>query len=80
MHATVNLPDSIYDKAKALAASRGITVEQMIIGAVANAVEDTFEQGTPGIYGDREIKLPVIRSSHPGTLDLSSMDFDDLLA
>ena len=28
----------------------------------------------------REVELPVIRSAHPGTMDLSGFDFDDLLA
>jgi predicted DNA-binding antitoxin AbrB/MazE fold protein len=30
-------------------------------------------------FGDREIELPILRSKHPGTLDLSQFDFDDLL-
>jgi len=78
MQTTVNLPDSLYQKSEALAESRGTTVEQFIVEAVKKEV-----QGNPGAsasYGDREVDLPVIRSRRPGTLDLSSFDFDDLLS
>ncbi len=78
MQATVNLSDSLYEKTEALAVSRGTTVEQIILGAVADAVQEKFE-APRGCFGDLEIELPVIRSNRPGTLDLSSFDFDDLL-
>jgi hypothetical protein len=75
MQTTVNLPDSLYEKSEALAASRGATVEQFIVEAVAKEV-----QGTHGeVRGDREIELPVIPSSRPGSMDLTHFDFDDLL-
>jgi hypothetical protein len=80
MQTTVNLPDFLYDKSKALAASRGATVEQFIVEAVAKEVQSNFGSDAPDNYGDREIQLPVIRSRRPGTLDLSRFDFDDLLA
>jgi hypothetical protein len=80
MQTTVNLPDSLYQKSEALAASRGATVEQLIVQAVAKEVEADLESGSSGACGDREIQLPVIRSNRPGTLDLSHFDFDDLLA
>jgi len=80
MQTTVNLPDSLYQKSEALAASRGATVEQFIVEAVKKEVQDHLKSGASGPYGDREIELPVIRSSRPGTLDLSRFDFDDLLA
>jgi hypothetical protein len=80
MQTTVNIPDSLYQKSEALAASRGATLEQLILDAVKKEV-----QGNPGLdlagacYGDREVELPVIRSKRPGALDLSQFDFDDLL-
>lgn len=80
MQTTVNLPDSLYQKSEALAASRGATVEQFIVDAVKREVQGNLESGTPGSYGDRQVELPVIRSRRPGTLDLSNFDFDDLLA
>lgn len=77
METTVNLPDSLYRKSEALAASRGATVEQFIVEAVKKEVQGNLG---PGSYGDGEVELPVIRSKRPGTLDLSHFDFDDLLA
>jgi hypothetical protein len=80
MQTTVNLPDSLYQKSEALAASRGDTVEQFIVEAIKKEVQGNLGPGTFGCYGDREVELPVIRSSRPGSLDLSHFDFDDLLA
>ena len=80
MQTTVDLPDSLYQKSESLAASRGATVEQFIIEAVAKEVQDNAGSSTRGPNGDREIELPVVPSKRPGTLDLSHFDFDDLLA
>ena len=80
MQTVVNLPDSLYHKSEALAASRGATVEEFIVEAVAKEVQGKPTSGVSGTYGDGEVELPVIRSGRPGTLDLSRFDFDDLLA
>jgi hypothetical protein len=80
MQTTVNLPDTLYQKSEALAASRGATVEQFIVEAVEKEVQGHLASDTFGSYGDREIELPVICSRRPGALDLSNFDFDDLLA
>ena len=80
MQTTVNLPDSLYRQSEALAASRGATVEQLIVEAVKKEVQGDFKPGTSSAHDDRSVTLPVIRSRRPGTLDLSHFDFDDLLA
>jgi hypothetical protein len=79
MQTTVNLPDSLYQKSEALAASRGATVEQFIIEAVTKEVQSDLGSSTSDTCGDHEVDLPIIRSRRPGTLDLSNFDFDDLL-
>jgi hypothetical protein len=76
MQTTLNLPDALYEKSAALAAERGATVEQLIVEAVERAVEGDLPTGR---FGNGKVELPVIRSSRPGTLDLSHFDFDDLL-
>ena len=48
MQTTVDLPDSLYQKSKTLAASRGATVEQFIIEAVAKEVQGEFASRTAG--------------------------------
>jgi len=79
MRTTVNLPDSLYQKSQALAASRGATVEEFIVEAVAKEVQGDRHSDTGCTDGDRDVELPIIRSKCPGTLDLSRFDFDDLL-
>ena len=44
MQAMVNLPDSLYQKSQALAASRGATVEQFIVEAVKKEVQGKLAQ------------------------------------
>ena len=80
MQAIVDLPDSLYRRSEALAASRGASVEQFIVEAVAKEVQWTLESASPRANGGREVELPVIRSGCPGTMDLADFDFDDLLA
>jgi hypothetical protein len=79
MQTTVNLPDSLYQKSEAVAAARGTTLEDLILQAIVNEVESNSPQVSPGISGFR-VDLPIIPSKHPGTLDLSGFDFDDLLS
>jgi hypothetical protein len=82
MQAIINLPDALYHKSEAVAASRGATVEELIIEAVAREVQGVTESSASilNTAGSREVELPVIRSKRPGTLDLSRFDFDELLA
>jgi hypothetical protein len=76
METTVTLPDVLFEESAALAASRGATVEQFIVQAVAKEVGACHF----GATGDQHVELPIVTSKHPGTLDLSHFDFDDLLA
>jgi hypothetical protein len=80
MQAIVDLPDSLYRRSEALAASRGASVEQFIVEAVAKEVQETLGSFDSRANGVREVELPVIRSARPGTMDLADFDFDDLLA
>jgi hypothetical protein len=80
MQTTVNLPESLYRKSETLAASRGASVEQFIIEAIAKEVEGNLHSEISCANARQEVELPVVRSQLPGTLDLSRFDFDDLLA
>jgi hypothetical protein len=77
MLTTVDLPDTLFHESQALAASRGATVEQFIVESIARCVHES--EPVPR-ETQATITLPLIRSTHPGTLDLSEFDFDDLLA
>jgi hypothetical protein len=47
MQTIVNLPDSLYQESEALAASRGATVEQLIVEAVKKRLKATSRQARP---------------------------------
>jgi len=48
----------------AIAASRGETVEQLIVEAIAKEVD---ANDSSNIYGNAEVELPVLGSRRPGT-------------
>jgi len=78
MLTNVELPDALYEKSEAVAASRGTTVQELIVEAVKKEVAASIPSVLSGEQG-RRVQLPIIRSKRPGTLDLSNFDFDDLL-
>ena len=77
MRTTIDLPDDLFRKTKAVAALRGSTMKELIIHAV--------ERETAGVHGGKTkrragiFKLPAIRLKHGKKLDLTNFDFDDLL-
>jgi hypothetical protein len=79
MQTIVTLPDSLYQKSEAVALARGTTVEDLILQAVVREVESNSPEAPSADIGFR-LDLPIIPSKHPGTLDLSGFDFDDLLS
>jgi hypothetical protein len=50
-----------------------------IVEAVAKAVQGEHRSSASD-PGNREVKLPLIHSKRPGTLDLSGFDLDELLS
>jgi hypothetical protein len=76
MRTTVELPDAIYRRAEQAAQARGLSVDEIISGALER---ELGEPVLPSLTGKR-VEFPLIRSKNPGTVDLSDFDFDDLLA
>ena len=74
MRTTVDLPDSLFRKTKAVAALRGSSMKDLIIHAVEREV-------TGGAVSSKRkrVKLPLIQSPSGRKVDLSGFDFDDLL-
>ena len=74
MRTTIDLPDSLFRRTKALAAVRGISLKTLITGAVERELSQAPSQaaGSPRTP-------PVIHLRHRATLDLAGFDFDDLL-
>lgn len=74
MRTTIDLPDTLFRKAKATAALRGSTMKELVVRAVEREIQ---KRGSS--KKTRPIKLPIhLKSGRK--LDLSNFDFDDLLA
>jgi metal-responsive CopG/Arc/MetJ family transcriptional regulator len=74
MRTTVDLPDPLFRRVKSVAALRGSTLREFIQAALQRAV--TSDRGERR----RKVKLPLVRSKHPGTLRLTNADIEDHLA
>jgi hypothetical protein len=74
MRTTVDLPDPLFRRVKSLAALRGSTLREFIQEALQQAV-------TSGRRVRRHrVRLPLVRSKHPGALRLTNADIEDYLA
>jgi hypothetical protein len=73
MRTTVDLPDALFRKMKATAALQGMSLKQFI----TRAIEAEISKPRKG-KGYR-VKLPLIHSKRPGTLDLTNAEIEDLL-
>jgi hypothetical protein len=76
MRTTIDIPDALFRRTKALAAARGLTLKQVII----SAVEREISPARPALAGRRRTRLPLIHLEPGRVLDLTDFDFDDLLA
>jgi len=74
MRTTLDVPDPLFRQVKSAAALKGSTLKRFIQDALQQAVAS----GRGGRR--RQVRLPLIRSKHPGTLDLTNADIEDLLA
>lgn len=74
MRTTIDMPDTLFRKTKAVAALRGSSMKDLIIQAVEREVTNP----TPSVKRKR-IELPLIKSWKGRKLDLTGFDFDELL-
>ena len=77
MRTTVDLPDALYRKTKALAALRGSSMKDFIIRAVQNEADAATVPRSK--HRNEPLKLPHLRLKSGRKLDLTGFDFDDLL-
>ena len=71
MRTTVDIPNALYRKLKGKAAKEGYSVRQLILSAV---------QAQLGSSGrSRRVKLPIIESRRPGTLDLTNEKISEII-
>ena len=74
MRTTFDIPDDTYRQLKIKAAEEGTTVREVLLRGVAHVLESQKPQRV------RKLKLPLIRSSRPGTLHLTNEQIDEILA
>ena len=77
MRTTVDLPDDLFRRTKALAAMRGNSFKDLVVHAIETEIagRNPAEAG----HAARRTRLPLIRLRSIRQLDLTGFDFDDLL-
>ena len=75
MRTTIDLPDPLFRKTKAVAALRGTSMKDLIVQAIEREVTATVPPSKR-----KRVKLPLIRSWKGRKLDMSGFDFDELLS
>lgn len=73
MRTTVDIPDSKYRQLKSKAASEGTTVKALVL----KGVEVVLTQRSPAPR--KPLKLPLVKSSRPGSIDLDNERIYDLI-
>jgi plasmid stability protein len=71
MRTTIDIPDETYRALKIKAATEGTSVRQIILNGV--------ERELAGPKRIRKCEIPILRSSRPGTLELTNEQIDDIL-
>jgi hypothetical protein len=75
MRMTVDIPDSLFREAEALAAIRGITIRRMVIEALERAKDPP-----PVTACASKVRMfPSFHLRNRRKMDLEGLDFDDLL-
>ena len=66
MRTTVDIPDPVYRRLKSRAASEGSSAKELILRGVEQVLKERPQRR------GKKIKLPIIRSKQPGTLELDN--------
>jgi hypothetical protein len=75
MRTTLDLPDTLYRKTKAVAALRGSSMKDLIVCAIEKEVND----GAPRKVKIERSKFPVIHRPNAPKINFTGADLDDLL-
>jgi hypothetical protein len=73
MRTTVDIPDTKYRLLKSKAASKGTTVKALVLEGVEVVLAKDDKPRR------RKLKLPVLQSSQPGSLDIDNERIYDLI-
>jgi hypothetical protein len=76
MSTAIEFPEPLFRQGEQIARLQGVTVEEFVI----RVLERELSAASGSRSGQTPVKLPLVPSKGPGTLDLKDYDFDDLLA
>jgi len=74
MRTTIDIPDEMYRELKVKAATEGQTVREIALRGIQRELEEGEKRPV------QKLKLPLIHSSRPGTLELTNEQIDELTA
>ena len=74
MRTTIDMPDALFRKTKAVTALRGSSMKELIIHAVERELANT---SLPAKW--KRVNLPLVQSWSGRKLDMTGFDFDELL-
>lgn len=66
MRTTVDIPDPVYRRLKSRAAYEGRSTKELILRGVGHVLKER------GRKAREKVRLPIIKSKKPGTLDLDN--------
>ena len=76
MRTTIDLPDTLFRRTKAIAALRGSSMKDLIVRAIEREVAAPSGNSEKP---SRRAKFPVVHLKSGREIDLNGFDFDDLL-
>jgi hypothetical protein len=74
VRATIDLPDSVFRELKALAARRGMSIEEIVCLAIEEEIRKA--ERPPG----HRLKFPILSSQQPGVLNLTNAEIENILS
>lgn len=74
MRTTVDIPDPVYRRLKSRAAAEGSSAKELILRGVSHVLKEKRAKGR------RRVKLPIIRSDRPGTLELDNAKIFEIIS
>ena len=77
MRTTVDLPDTLFRRTRAIAALRGSSMKDLIVRAIERQVAKG--SGVLEKQVAKPVRVPLIQLGRGRKLDLTGFDFDDLL-
>ena len=76
MRTTLDIPDETYRQLKIKAANEGVPVRRIVLRGIQNELEPA----ATAVKKTKRFQVPVIRSSRPGTLNLTNEQIEEILA